>query len=101
MARLARTVFVRDPKKHRDIILREGEEPAPEYAALVPDPSCWVDGELPDTVKADQDNAGSASAADDGDKAASAAKKTAARKTSAAAKPAGGRDAAAEGTSGD
>lgn len=104
MARLARTVFVRDPNKHRDIILREGEEPAPEYAALVPDPSCWVDGKLPDAATSDkdddnEDDADNAPAADDGDKS-TPAKKTAARKT-AATKPARGRDAAAEGTSGD
>lgn len=98
MATLARSVFVRDPKKHRDILLRAGEEPAPEYAALVRNPACWENGELPDqaaTSGQDSDDK-----QDDATEAAPEATKPAARKA-AAKKPARGRDAADEGTSGD
>jgi hypothetical protein len=97
MARLARSVFVRDQKKHRDILLRAGEEPAPEYAALIRNPACWENGELPDTAPAaDPDS----KTQQDTTETAPAVTKPAARKP-AAKKPARGRDAADEGTSGD
>ncbi|MEU6016975.1 hypothetical protein ABZ826_23870 [Streptomyces sp. NPDC047515] len=51
MAKLARAVFVRDPDKHQDILLRAGETPAPQYAALVTNPACWEGGKLPAAVK--------------------------------------------------
>ncbi|MCX4606836.1 hypothetical protein OG402_41145 [Streptomyces anulatus] len=51
MATLARTVFVRDPEKHRDILLRAGETPDPQYAVLVTNPACWEGGKLPAAVK--------------------------------------------------
>ncbi|GAA3153654.1 hypothetical protein ACFQ0X_43645 [Streptomyces rectiviolaceus] len=102
MAILKRTVFVRDPVRHRDVILRAGEEPAPEYAALVTNPACWEDGKLPDTATTDSTESSDTS---DGDaantetkQAAPAAKKTATKK--AASTPARGRNAADEGTSG-
>jgi hypothetical protein len=97
MATLARSVFVRDPKKHRDILLRAGEEPAPEYAALIRNPACWENGELPETATSGQD---SKPQQDDATETAPADSKPAARKP-AAKKPARGRNAADEGTSGD
>ncbi|MFH8483600.1 hypothetical protein [Streptomyces sp. NPDC018055] len=51
MATLARTVFVRDPEKHRDILLHAGETPDPKYAVLVTNPACWEGGKLPAAVK--------------------------------------------------
>ncbi|THA29188.1 hypothetical protein E6R18_25080 [Streptomyces sp. A1277] len=51
MAKLARAVFVRDPAKHQDILLRAGETPAPQYAVLVTNPACWEGGKLPAAVK--------------------------------------------------
>lgn len=98
MAILARTVFLRDPKRHRDIILRAGEEPAPEYAALITSPDAWEGGQLPDqTADTPADDSGNTQ---DDDAAKPPAKKTAARKT-AATKPARGRDAAEQGDSGE
>ncbi|NJA59398.1 hypothetical protein [Streptomyces sp. NEAU-H3] len=47
MAKLVRAVFVRDPQRHQDILLRVGEEPAPHLAELVTNPACWEDGKLP------------------------------------------------------
>ncbi|MFJ9420691.1 hypothetical protein [Streptomyces sp. NPDC101249] len=95
MATLARTVYVRDPQRRRDIILRRGEEPAPEYAALVTNPDCWENGQVPDTGSGSKD-----AASVEGDATEKApAKKTAAVKR-AASKPARGRDAADEGSGG-
>jgi hypothetical protein len=96
-------VFVRDPVKHRDVLLHAGEEPAPEYAALVTNPACWENGEVP-TLADTSDSGSTTEAADEAKtdgKAASAAKKTAAPRKSAASKPARGRDAADEGNGGD
>jgi hypothetical protein len=117
MAQLASTVHLRDPETHETVILDPGTSPEPRLAALVTNPSAWVDGKLPRLPKAKaeskpegdgdptgdgQDDASgdTSEASADADQAAPAAKKTAARKT-AATKPARGRDAAAEGTSGD
>jgi len=93
MAKLVRAVFVRDPAKHRDILLRAGEEPAPEYAALVTNPACWEDGKLPAAAKkvAEQDTESvpaTSTSGEDGD-TKQAAKKTATR-------PARGRKSAAD-----
>ena len=96
MATLARSVHIRDPKRHRDVVLRAGEEPAPEYAALIRNPDAWEGGKMPD---ADTGQADAQVSEGDSDKAAPAAKKTAAPKR-AASKPARGRDAAGEGSSG-
>lgn len=117
MAKLARTVFVRDPDKHRDILLRAGETPAPQYAVLVTNPACWEGGKLPAAVKKHLTASAEGSQGNDdasGDDQASAADTTpaepepkgdddadtkpAARKV--ARKPARGRTTAAEGTSG-
>ncbi|MFI0929619.1 hypothetical protein ACH4TP_37710 [Streptomyces sp. NPDC021012] len=48
MAKLATVVFVRDPERHRTVILHPGEEPAPHLAALITAPEAWENGELPD-----------------------------------------------------
>ncbi|MEU5660082.1 hypothetical protein ABZ802_31365 [Streptomyces sp. NPDC047737] len=126
MAKLARAVFVRDPARHQDILLRAGETPAPQYAVLVTNPACWEGGKLPAAVKkhlagnsedsskgnddgaADQDDAsgdaqdGSADTQSKDEAPAgddSEDTKPAARKT-AAKRPARGRTTAAEGTGG-
>ncbi|WP_327260031.1 MULTISPECIES: hypothetical protein [unclassified Streptomyces] len=125
MAKLARTVFVRDPDKHQDVLLHPGETPAPHYAVLVTNPACWEGGKLPAAVKkhlaagaedgqgnddagAGQDDASGDDQVDTADIESSEPEpkgddtedvKPAARKT-AARKPARGRTTAAEGTSG-
>ncbi|MER5277805.1 hypothetical protein ABT025_18880 [Streptomyces sp. NPDC002809] len=126
MAKLARSVFVRDPDKHQDILLRAGETPAPQYAVLVKNPACWEGGKLPAAVKkhlagnSEDDGKGNDEGATgqndaSGDDQAGTADtqsedetptgddsddtKPAARKT-AAKRPARGRTAAAEGTGG-
>ncbi|MGW7636094.1 hypothetical protein [Streptomyces decoyicus] len=92
MAKLVRAVFVRDPAKHRDILLHPGEEPAAEYAALVTNPDAWEDGKLPTTAKKaaaeEQTTPEPSPEGDEGDKPA--AKKTAANR------PARGRKSAAD-----
>lgn len=103
MAKLARAVHVRDPKSGRRLVLAPGEEPAAHLAALILSPSAWENGELP-TATDTSDSPADAGTSGDGEtkddtKAAPAAKKPAAKR--AATKPARGRDAAAEGTSGD
>ena len=82
MARLVTDVHVKDPKTRLMVHLRAGEEPAPEYAALVKNPDAWEGGKLP------------TSDSEDGDGDKPAAKRT-------ARKPARGRSAADEGSSGD
>lgn len=111
MAKLAKAVFVRDPDRHRTVLLNAGEEPEPRLAALVTNPDAWEDGKLPQAAKETQANAadsdsdgskGEDSSDDSGDakKAEQPAKKTAARKTAATSRSRG-RDAADEGTSGE
>lgn len=119
MAKLASTVYVQDPDTHQTVTLDEGTSPEPRLAALVTNPAAWVDRKPPrlpkqtaqpkadgqqdgDPTGAGPDDASGASSAAsaDGDQANPPAKKTAAAKR-AASKPARGRDAAAEGTSGD
>ncbi|MFJ4473237.1 hypothetical protein ACIP2X_37885 [Streptomyces sp. NPDC089424] len=110
MAKLAKAVFVRDPDRHRTVLLHAGEEPEPRLAALVTNPDAWEDGQLPKAVKEEEGKSDAGDSGndtplsdndDDADKpAAPAAKKTAARKT-AASNRSRGRDAADEGTSGD
>lgn len=97
MAKLIRSTWVRDPAKHRDILLRAGEEPAPEYAALVTNPEAWEDGKLPTAAKKTAEEqstepaSDSATEEDEGDKPA--AKR-------AATRPARGRKSAADEGSG-
>jgi hypothetical protein len=106
MAKLIKAVFVRDPERHRTVLLKPGEEPEPRLAALVTNPDAWEDGKPPaeaNESKADGDagtdsDKGSSDSADK--EAAPTAKKTAARKT-AASNRSRGRDAAGEGTSGE
>jgi len=109
MAKLVKAVHVKDPDRHRMVLLLPGEEPDSRLAAQITNPDAWEDGVLPAQdssaePQGPQDDAPPADPSgddpsDDGDEAASAAKKTAARKT-AARKPARGRDAAEQGDSG-
>jgi hypothetical protein len=121
-AKLAATVYVQDPDSHQTVELADGSSPEPRLAALVTNPSAWVDGKLPRLPKQETEQTGQGPTGDgqddasggtsdapegadqspsgDDDTAAPAAKKTAARKT-AASRPARGRDAAGEGDSGD
>ncbi|MEU6979576.1 hypothetical protein [Streptomyces sp. NPDC046371] len=46
-AQLKTTVFVKDPDTHQTIELHPGTCPEPHLAALVTNPSAWVDGKLP------------------------------------------------------
>ena len=102
MAKLIKAVHVRDPERHRTILLLPGEEPEPRLAALVTNPDCWEDGRLPGAEEPSEpggDGGDTGAAGKDTTKqAAPAAKKTAAKK--AAAGPARGRAAAGEGDSG-
>jgi hypothetical protein len=105
MAKLIKAVFVRDPERHRTVLLNAGEEPEPRLAALVTNPDAWEDGKPPTEAtesKADGDAGNDSGQDDSADKEAApvAAKKTAARKT-AASNRSRGRDAAGEGTSGE
>ena len=106
MAKLIAAVHVRDPERHRTVLLRPGEEPEPRLAALVTNPDCWEDGKLPDTAEADAKDDGDGGGDSGGDEepttkqAAPAAKKTAAKKTAASSRSRG-RDAAGVGDSGD
>ncbi len=96
MAKLSKAVYVRDPERHRTVVLLPGEEPAPHLAALVTNPDCWEDGKAPsaqddaDTPPKDE----TAAKGDDSEDTKQAARKTAAKK------PARGRTAADEGTGG-
>jgi hypothetical protein len=92
MAKLVKAVFVKDPDRHRTVLLHPGEEPEPRLAALVTNPDAWEDGKPPATGTPEQERGS--------DDSKPAAKKTAASKR-AASKPARGRDAADEGSSGD
>ncbi|MEU5323000.1 hypothetical protein AB0G67_40550 [Streptomyces sp. NPDC021056] len=104
MAKLIKAVHVRDPERHRTVLLLPGEEPEPRLAALVTNPDAWEDGELPEAAQETADDSGTGDAKDDGDDGdqpkAAPATKTAAKKT-AARKPARGRDAAEVGDSGE
>jgi hypothetical protein len=95
MARLAMDTFVKDPQTRLMVHLKAGEEPAPEYAALVTNPDAWEDGKLPAAAKK---TATAPEPSSDGNGDDSGDKPAAKR---AARKPARGRDAADEGTSGD
>ena len=108
MAKLVKATFVKDPDRHRTVLLLPGEEPEPRLAALITNPDAWEDGQLPEPADPDT----TASSGDDGDKAdddssedtpkkaAPAAKKTAAKKTAATGRSRG-RDAADMGDSGE
>ena len=111
MGRLVASVHVTDPADGRRIVLEAGEEPPARLAALVPNPACWENGELPSPAAPDTD---STSDTDDGPANASgvAADKTRASEPDtdsedtkpaakrAATRPARGRKAAAQGTGG-
>ncbi|WP_282795774.1 hypothetical protein [Streptomyces sp. CC224B] len=47
MARLAATVYVRDPGTHQWVTCDAGSEPAPHLAALILTASAWQDGTPP------------------------------------------------------
>lgn len=108
MAKLVKAVHVKDPDRHRMVLLLPGEEPEPRLAALVTNPDAWEDGKLPAAAADDSADSGGdvetspddQKPSEDAEKAAPAAKKTAARK-SAAHRPARGRDAAEKGDSGE
>lgn len=96
MAKLSKAVHVRDPDRHRTVLLLPGEEPEQRLAALVTNPDCWEDGKVPGAQAPAADTPpDEAAAPGDG----SEDTKPAARKT-AAKKPARGRTAAAEGAGG-
>lgn len=95
MARLVSDVHVKDPKTRLMVHLRAGEEPAPEYAALVKNPEAWEGGKLPTSAK----TADTTTSSDDGDGDGDGGDKPAAKR--AAKRPARGRSAADEGSSGD
>ncbi|NUV54562.1 hypothetical protein G6W51_16920 [Streptomyces coelicolor] len=94
MARLVSDVHVKDPKTRLMVHLRAGEEPAPEYAALVKNPEAWEGGKLPTSAKT-ADTTTTSSDSEDGDGGDKPAAKRAAKR------PARGRSAADEGSSGD
>lgn len=97
MACLAKTVFVRDPERHRDVMLAAGEEPEPRLAALVTNPDAWEDGKLPTAAKKTAEGSNEPDIAPaEGD--AEGAKPVAAKKA-AARTPARGRRSADEGSS--
>lgn len=91
MARLAADTFVKDPQTRQMVHLRTGEEPAPQYAALITNPAAWEGGQLPTTTE----TADTPPPSDGGGGDSKPAAKRAARK------PARGRSAAGEGSSGD
>jgi hypothetical protein len=121
-AKLAATVYVRDPDTHQTVELAEGTCPEDRLASLVTSPKAWIDGKLPrlktaqSPANGDQDPTdvqGGASGGDSDDsatgnpppdegddQAAPAAKKTAARKTAATGRSRG-RDADGKGDIGD
>ena len=130
MAKLARAVIVRDPKRHRDLIFQAGDEPALEHAVLIKNAACWEGGKLPTAVKrhlaAKEEELAAGAAADTGGQETAATTvtpepgkgddvsgdasdssddqaaraKKTAARKTAATKPARGRDAADQGDSG-
>ncbi|MFF4527006.1 hypothetical protein [Streptomyces bluensis] len=100
MAKLVKAVFVRDPERHRTVVLHAGEEPEPRLAALVTNPDAWEDGKLPAQDADGQKGSPTEDHEDDTDKAATATKKTAAKKTAATTRSRG-RNAAEQGDSGE
>ncbi|MEW1565840.1 hypothetical protein AB0454_22975 [Streptomyces sp. NPDC093509] len=111
-AQLVSSVHLSDPDSHETVILDPGTCPEPRLAALVTNPSAWVDGKLPrlpkkatdsDSPTGDGQDDASGDASDASDSAdtqpaAPAAKKPATKKAAAAPR---GRSAAGEGTSGE
>jgi hypothetical protein len=96
MAKLSKAVYVRDPDRHRSVLLLPGEELEQRLAALVTNPDCWEDGKVPaaqESVTRKSEDA-APDKVDDTEDTKPAARKTAARK------PARGRTTAAEGTGG-
>lgn len=88
-ARLAATVFVKQPGTNQTVRLDKGSEPEPELAALVTNPSAWEGGELPSAPTDSKSSKTSAKNTGDGDSEGDdsadtkPARKTAARKTAA------------------
>jgi hypothetical protein len=93
-AQLASTVYVTDPQTSQTVCLAPGTLPEPHLAALVTNPSAWVDGKLPSLASDSSGDADSQSSeaepvqgADAADTKPAAkrqvAKKTAASKTAA------------------
>lgn len=94
MATLVKAVFVRDPDRHRTVLLRPGEEPEPRLAALVTNPDAWEDGKLPTAAKKateESNEPDTAPAEGDGEGTKPVAAKKAAART-----PARGRKSAAD-----
>lgn len=50
-ARLARSVFITDPRTHKELILNAGDEPVPWVAELITNPLAWEGGEVPDSTE--------------------------------------------------
>ncbi|MFD8516593.1 hypothetical protein ACFV27_37315 [Streptomyces antimycoticus] len=94
MAILAKTVFVRDPDRHRDVMLAAGEEPEPRLAALVTNPEAWEDGKLPAAAKKAATEERTEPSAEPGKDDDEGTKPAATKK--AAARPARGRKSAAD-----
>ncbi|MEV4975521.1 hypothetical protein [Streptomyces scopuliridis] len=78
MAKLITAVHVRDPERHRTVLLLPGEEPAPHLAALITNPDCWENGKLPAESAEPVPDPG-----DDTEDTKPAARKTAAKKPAA------------------
>lgn len=57
-AQLASTVYVVDPETRQTVALDQGTLPEPRLAALVTNPSAWVDGKLPRLPKTKTGDAG-------------------------------------------
>lgn len=95
MAKLIKAVFVKDPDRHRTVLLHPGEEPEPRLAAQVTNPEAWEDGKLPAAAKAaaKEQQADTESSTGEDDKQPA--------KRPAGKRPARGRNAADEGTSGE
>ncbi|MFF4409806.1 hypothetical protein [Streptomyces sp. NPDC001404] len=78
MARLATTVYVKDPQTHQWVTCEAGTEPEPRLAALIRNPSAWEDGHVP---PAPDTSAPSPADTSPGTEDASAEKKPRARRT--------------------
>lgn len=99
-AQLASAVHLTDPETHQTIILDPGTCPEPRLAALVTNPSAWVDGKLPTGDGPDDASGDDSDNSADGDpQTVPADQKTAAKK--AATSRSRGRNAAGEGASGE
>ncbi|MFJ2752650.1 hypothetical protein [Streptomyces sp. NPDC087297] len=57
MARLAATVYVKNPETYQWVTCEAGTEPPPHLAALILTPSAWEGGQAPEPVHADPEPA--------------------------------------------